>query len=43
LLPQIPLGDERLSDLREFVEKVYLGLSAKVSSGQLPAAAVSAV
>lgn len=42
LLREIPLGDARLRALREFVETVYLGSSAKLSSGQTPAAAVSA-
>ncbi len=42
LLRDIPLGDGRLRDLREFVEKVYRGPSARLSPGQTPAAAASA-
>ncbi|WP_186102771.1 ATP-dependent nuclease [Burkholderia gladioli] len=36
LLRDIPLGDGRLRDLREFVEKVYRGASARLSPGQTP-------
>ncbi len=34
LLRDIPMDDERLRDLRGFVERVYLGQSAKFNSGQ---------
>lgn len=43
LLREIPLGDRRLRDLREFVEKVYRGPSARLSPVQTSAAVVSAV
>lgn len=42
LLRDIPLGDARLRDLRDFVERVYLGPSARLNSEQTPAVAVSA-
>jgi len=42
LLRDIPFGDGRLRGLREFVEKVYLGSSARLRRGETPAAAVSA-
>jgi len=41
LLRDIPLGDRRLRDLREFVEKVYRGPSAKFGPVQIPLAAIS--
>jgi hypothetical protein len=42
LLRDIPLGDVRLRELREFVDKVYRGASARLSLGQTSAAAASA-
>ncbi|MCA8120176.1 AAA family ATPase [Burkholderia cepacia] len=42
LLRDIPLGDGRLRNLREFVEKVYRGQSARLSLEQTPVEVVSA-